>query len=100
MSCRLIPYAANNTDDVEPILNINIENGFELRGKLMIDLECTPSNDSKTYKHVFTMVSNRFHVAAKFRIEEHLVISLKNIQLDLNIDSIQNSAIGDVDVTL
>ena len=100
MACRAIPYFANNTNDVEPITHINPNVGFDLNGKIMINLECTPADDpaKKNFKKVFTLVSNRFYMAAKVKIEENLVISLRDIQLTLNIDSIQNSTIGEIDV--
>lgn len=100
MACRAIPYMANDTSDVEPVIAVNKQHGFELTGKLMIDLECTPRDDpDKTnYQHVFTLVSTQFYVAAKAKIEENLLISLRDLELDANIDKIEKSTIGDVDV--
>lgn len=100
MRCRAIPYMANDTGDVEPVIAVNKQRGFSLTGKLMIDLECTPRDDpDKTnYQHVFTLVSTRFDVAGKAKIEENLVISVRDLELDANIDKIEKSTIGDVDV--
>ena len=100
MMCQLIPYASNYTEDVEPIVHINTKNGFELYGKLMIDLECTPDDDPDfvNFKHVFTIVSNRFYFADKFRIKEGFIISMRDFKMNLNIDHIGKSNIGPVDV--
>lgn len=38
MKCRIIPYAANYTSDTEPVLKINKNKGFQIEGKIMIDL--------------------------------------------------------------
>lgn len=38
MKCRIIPYAANGQGDVEPELRVNTAKGFEVSGKVMIDL--------------------------------------------------------------
>lgn len=55
----------NDTNDVEPIVHITKLYGFELIGKLMIDLQCTPQDDPymRNYQHVFTLVSTRFFLA-------------------------------------
>lgn len=100
MACRVIPYMANDTTDVEPELHVNTQKGFELKGRLMIDLECTPEDDPEkvNFEHIFTLVSNNFYFAGKVKIEENLLISIKDAQVDLNIDKVEKSNIGEVDV--
>lgn len=91
---------ANDTNDVEPIIHITKHYGFELTGKSMIDLQCTPNDDPyrNNYKHVVTLVSSRFFLAGKFNIEDNLVVSLRDIQFSFNIDLVKKSSIGDLDV--
>jgi len=38
MKCQIMPYAANNTDDIEPTIKINTARGFNITGKAMMDL--------------------------------------------------------------
>jgi hypothetical protein len=66
----------------------------------MVDLECTPADDPRkeNYQHIFTLVSNRFYMAGKLKIEDNLLVSLRDFALELNIDKIEKSDIGDVDV--
>ena len=78
MKCRMIPYAANATMDVEPVLRVTNAKGFEITGKVMIDLQCTQNSKSEDYLPVFTLVTNRFYVAGKLKVEEGFWLSIKN----------------------
>ena len=48
------------------------------------------------YKHVLTLLTNRFDMAARLEIAEGLVLTIKDLVFDFNIEAIINSDIGAV----
>ena len=61
-------------------------------------MKCTPKNDTKkeNFLQVFTILTNKYNLQALLLIDQGLVISVKDLHFDFNIEKIINSQIGNI----
>lgn len=92
-ACYQRPYFSN----YPPQIKLS-DNGFSFVAELRVDVLCTLKNDK--IARAFTLVSNNLDFTGELVITEGFVLHLNNLNFDFKLSKIDNSVIGDFNLTL
>ena len=81
-----------------PVIKVSQDKGLSMTSQVAVDLQCRRNDDEEYFSQVFTINTNKIEFTGKLDISEQLTIKIHIDEFNLNIDSITNSKIGNVNV--
>ena len=84
MQCENVFYAANETADQLPKLEITDAGGLKFHAVLASDFRCTKPNDPK-FHHVFRLTTTPITFSGRIVISPGLKISVSGLKFDFNV---------------
>lgn len=113
MFCRVVPFAANQTQHSEPVVTISKESFFALNTTVMVDMSCSNNENelnvtdvtklngtekNMTYAHAFTLLMKPTYISTKLNATNtSLDIAMQNVTLEIEFDHVVRSSIGPID---
>lgn len=83
-----------------PDLFITEKSGLSFKSQVAIDLLCIRNSETTTMSQVFTINSTPMFFTGKIEISNQLTVKLHIDDFNLNIESVTNSTVGDINLGL